>query len=65
MKESYLLAGKKACLGLLSCREAASVRGDEKGGTAGRELGKVVKNSQSGKFAADPLLLKVPGRNGL
>lgn len=47
MKESYLLSGKKACLRLLSCREAASVRGDEKGGTAGREPGKVVKNSQS------------------
>lgn len=65
MKESNLLAGKKACLGLLLCREAASVRGDEKAGTAGREPGKVVKNSQPGKFAANPLLLKVPGRSGL
>lgn len=54
-----------AWLGLLSCRDGASVRKDEEGGDVGRKPENESENSQLGRFAADPLLLQAPGRRGV
>ena len=54
-----------AWLGLLSCRDDASVRKAEEGGDVGRKSENESLNSQLGRFTADLLLLQAPGRRGV